>query len=276
MPAAQAGDPASRSAAPGAALRRLRLGLLLLNGVLASVFVYLVVSSRNHRLQEDEDHVRNVAQLMVLVIGEALDGPAALLESARKSLQRSLAEGRVDRDSLVHAVDANPGILDAAYRISIADQDGRRVCARSAARCQAIDVSDRDYFERLRAHPDDPIGLYGPYPSRVDGTEGLVLALALRGRGHDFAGVAVVVVPVKTLQRAVDQVELGTHGVASVRTADLRLVQHREDPAGSGKSAYLGPESALRKAVQAAPESGLYRATNDADAIERLVAYRRL
>ncbi|MDE1950693.1 MAG: PAS domain S-box protein, partial [Burkholderiales bacterium] len=116
----------------------------------------------------------------------------------------------------------------------------------------------------------------GPYPSRVDGTEGLVLALALRGRGHDFAGVAVVVVPVKTLQRAVDQVELGTHGVASVRTADLQLVQHRDEPAGGGDSIYLGPESALRKAVQAAPESGLYRATNDADAIERLVAYRRL
>ncbi|MBK7613899.1 MAG: diguanylate cyclase [Burkholderiales bacterium] len=83
--------------------------------------------------------------------------------------------------------------------------------------------------------------------------------------------------PVEQLGAILDRVELGRHGAATIRNAELALVYRQPLPqpgtAGIGGN---GVSAELRQAIAAQPEAGDYAAATAMDGVARINAYQRV
>lgn len=209
---------------------------------------------------------RNLASLLARA-GVALGETAAQLE------REMAAQGDIDRSTLWSLADAGTALVPEIARIGAFDATGRQLCGEPSARCLQLDVSDRDYFRELRARPDGVPRLYGPYPSRADGKDTLVLARPLRRPDQLFAGLVIALIPLRHVAELLAAADVGASGIVVLARADLSIVLRDPPPAATAKLELPG---ALREALAANAAHGSFRARSLIDGIERQSAYRRL
>lgn len=258
--------------------RRLTLlGLLLLNCLVVAICVALLVNARTAAVASAQVETLNDARLIERAASGLFDKAALAIGAVGSQIERQLSGPGLDAQILWPIVDAHAALVPEIERIGVFDARGAQLCGLPAGRCRHLDIADRDYFVRLREHPEDPITLYGPYESRLDDRPALVLARALRLEGGRFGGVVIAVLPQERLRRLVATGQSGPGDVISLRTTDLRLVVRQPGFTGQGAAdASQRISDALRAAVAASPAEGVYRAVAPDDGVERVAAYRRL
>jgi diguanylate cyclase (GGDEF)-like protein/PAS domain S-box-containing protein len=107
------------------------------------------------------------------------------------------------------------------------------------------------------------------------GTRSLLLARPL-GEGP-AGGIVFAMLPLQTLQRVFDHVDVGAEGAITLRDG-RRAVIMRKVGHGATSLAEAGTNvsPALSAALLAHPASGVYQATTALDGVERLTAYRQV
>jgi len=270
-------DERDRAGSPARSTRVVWLGLVLLNALMILVCGALLEASRRADLANARTEALNDVRLAEKAAGAIFDKASIALGAVVAQVQRQLVSGGLDTSTFWALVDAQATQVSEVDRIGVFDAQGAQFCGVPAARCQNLVVADRDYFQRLRDHPDDPVRLYGPVPSRTDGRPALLLARALRLTDGRFAGVAVAVLPMERLRPLVAAANLGPGGSVSLRTAELVTILRQPEFTGPDADAAARRISdTLRSAIVASPVEGVYTAVIPSDGIERLAVYRRL
>ena len=247
---------------------------LTLSLLVTLLSAYSLQQSRGYLVAEAAVDVRGVAHLIELSVTAQLDKSAMAVESVAARLNAALAAPGNARQDLWQVVDIEAQLAPAVQRIGVFDREGRQLCGHEVARCLRLNVADRDYFQRLRLHPRDPLALYGPHLSRIDGAWSLFLARALQRPDGTFEGVVTAVVPLANLTRLLSDLQLAPQEALSLQTGTTALLVRQNQPVAletlQARQAQYQPAITRRAATRAAPELQV-----DADGVERLSAARR-
>ncbi|MDR2838943.1 MAG: EAL domain-containing protein [Azonexus sp.] len=135
-------------------------------------------------------------------------------------------------------------------------------------------ISDRDYFVRLRDDRNAGLAISRPIVSRVTGKTVIVFARRLEDFRGNFAGIVVAALDADYFERYYQGVNVGENGVVALRSADMTLfarwphwVQQRE----------LHPSSKEIGALLAAGQkSGSVSLASELDGQKRIYSYRQI
>jgi PAS domain S-box-containing protein len=263
--------------APVGALIPIRAGLIVLNLI---VLVLCCLLLWRFRLSEIEDAKRETVATAAL-LGRGADATFDKVRIATDyvagQIERQLAGPGIDTTALWSIVDHAAAAAPEIDRIGVFDQRGHQVCGIPLDRCRNLDVSDRDYFAHLRAHPESATSLVGPVKSRTAQLPAMLMVRAVKTPTQQFAGVIVAVVHLERLQGLLASARLGPNGAATMRTTELHLIaRSSQQPFRVDETSTAKVSEQFRQAVAQSPTGGVFRAVTAIDGVDRVSAYHRL
>ncbi len=262
---------------PGATLRSIGWGLVLLNLLLLALCSWGLGLSWRNRMADAERQVTATAQLLERGASATFDKARIALNGSTVALERQLAGRGLDLAAYWSLMDEAAAQVPEVQRIGAFDGAGHQICGLPESRCRHDDIGDRDYFAALRAQPDAAALLAGPFPSRPTGEPALIMARALRTPAAGFAGAVVAVLPLTRLQTLIDAARPGPNGSASLRTDKMDILALSSDlSAHPNVAAGTAVSEVFRQRMAQSPQAGAYRAVTARDGVERVFAYRRL
>jgi len=166
----------------------------------------------------------------------------------------------------VHDLNAAVADLPSQVTAYVLGADGRTLFSNDP-NIKQVDVTDRDYFVRLRNGADEYTSSL--ITSRLTNRQIFVFSRRLE-RGGEFAGAAVIAFDASILKPVWDVVALGENSTVSLIRRDGQLIARHPEPDGPvNMKDYVLFTDYMRKAT-----SGTYRASSPVDEQDRLVAYR--
>ena len=153
--------------------------------------------------------------------------------------------------------------LPAGYQHSVYDPQGRLILT-SVAQPKPINVSDRDYFLRLKAGSE--LVISPMVTERLSGQKVIIVGRRL-DRGDRFAGIATIAIPVKTLADLAEILGVTEGSTLSLVGTDGMLIARAPpvEPLDLSASALFGN---LKKAPD-----GSYASVSSVDRVARIVGY---
>lgn len=258
--------------------RPVGLGLAALNLLVVAITAFFLWRAWSDMSREYEQQALASARLLEQVSAQTLDKISLSMDAVADRVVRRAPHGAVRIEPLAQDVERIARRVPEIQVIRVFDASGNEACGQPAGTCAHLLVADRDYFHYFLANPDAPAGVFGPYTSKVDSREILIVARALNEPGQPFAGVVVALVPTDRWRQMLAQVNAGHSGAVSLRTLGLRILV-REPPAvkvpGQGDAAWT-PSAALLGHIQRAPLEGVYRGASFTDGVDRIHAYRKV
>ncbi|MBB3543824.1 histidine kinase dimerization/phosphoacceptor domain -containing protein [Rhizobium sp. BK399] len=166
----------------------------------------------------------------------------------------------------VHDLNAAVADLPSQVTAYVLGPDGRTLFSNDP-NIRKVDVTDRDYFVRLRNGADDYTSAL--IQSRLSGRQIFVFSRRLERNGM-FAGAAVIAFDASILKPVWDAVALGKNSTVSLIRRDGQLVARHPEPDGPvNMKDYVLFTDYMKKST-----TGVYRARSPVDDQDRLVAYR--
>lgn len=237
----------------------------------------LLASHRQGLLANAERESVTVARLVEQNVVALLDKAALVVASTAAELDRQLAQGGIDQAQLWRTVDTRAALVPQVLRVGVFDSAGHQVCGPGTDRCLRLEVADRDFFQHHRSGSGTATALHGPHPNRVDGQPAMVLSRALRRPDGSFAGVVMALLPLPRLQDVVSGIDVGPHGAASVRGADLQLLARQPAlPPLADKPQQQTVSPRLRAALAASSRTGTLGTVAANDGVQRVTAFREV
>jgi two-component sensor histidine kinase len=194
-----------------------------------------------------------------------------MMEASDQALQRidaAIGDDPVGSShNAVTDIRAAVGDLPAGFQYSVYDETGRLRYS-SVPEAVGIQVSDRDYFQRLRA--GESIVISPQLEERLSGEQVFVVARVITRNGQ-FHGAASIAIPTKAMDEFWRLLELGPHSTVSViRTDGWLVARHPQLPQAIDFSG-----TPLFADYLPASQGGFYHnAISPADGFSRIVGYR--
>lgn len=161
------------------------------------------------------------------------------------------------------------GDLPEGFQYSVYDETGHLRLS-SVPETIGIDVSDREYFNRLKA--GEMLVISPQLEERLSGEQVFVIARRI-SRGNEFHGAASIAIPTRTMDEFWSAMELGPNStVAAIRTDGWLVARHPQldrsiDFSGAAWFAELLPQR----------PSGFYHSSvSPADGMSRIVGYHKV
>lgn len=250
--------------------RYLALGLLAINLVVAAAVITVLDDWRH----SEEQKFRTRAATRVRLIGSEIGNQYGRIDLALRAVAEEHGE------QLAHGAQSLARWLDrigqrhpAVSFMSVSDISGRITHSPGVNAHGSVDISDRDYFIRLRDDAQPGLQISPPLTGRISGRTVLAMARRLGELGAPFSGVVVASVPVDYLTSTLSGLVAGSDGYLGLLDGDLRWITAVPAlPSGEKAGKALTVET-LRAAVARAPAQGaLISGENGA---EQLFSYTR-
>uniref|UniRef100_UPI0040473011 PAS domain S-box protein n=1 Tax=Aliarcobacter sp. TaxID=2321116 RepID=UPI0040473011 len=103
--------------------------------------------------------------------------------------------------------------------LSYVDSNGNIIYS-STLLNSVINLSDREYFKKLKYNENLIISFSDVITSRTSGKKSLVLARAIRDENEDLLGVIIAQININTINETLASVDLGKDGVSLLRRSD--------------------------------------------------------
>ena len=138
-------------------------------------------------------------------------------------------------------------------------------------------MADRAYFQEARRNPQAGLLISEPVVGRISGQWVVILARRLDQADGRFAGVAYVAITLAQLTRSMGLIDLGPHGTATLRGADLGIyakypsVEALGDPIGRRE---VSPT--FLTLFRQGRTAGVYTARGGLDGVERTFAFMKI
>lgn len=204
------------------------------------------------QLSDDFDRIGMDLQLAALRYGDGLAAGRPGLATEPRVAVPPLA--RFDLDG--------PQLADASGAVRIAE---------GLAQGGTEQVGHQPFFRSAVAEPRAGLVVAAPLPGPGEGVRALVFARAVRDTRGVLLGVVFASMSGAQFDKLFDGIGLGPDGAVSLWTQDLQPLHGHPLAAAGG-----GPSAALRQALGAAPQEGVYEAAGPRDAQLHIHSYRKL
>ncbi len=268
--------PLGQPAGPFRVTRTALAGL----GVIVLLVIMLAGFSVYESRMRAEERVTTITQNLALLLERTLQGIIDKTDLTLHAVQL-VTESRLVADSMDgQALNAyllhQQSLMPELETLRITRADGAIAYGSGAAERAGMSVADRDYFIRARDDKNAGLIIDGPIVSRFTQKPVVVFSRRLTRADGSFAGVAYAVISVQHFGGLFSNMDLGTHGAVSLRSANLALIARFPETnrgAAIGSTVVSAQLSAL---VRATPRGGAYTATTALDNIERMNVVRRV
>jgi diguanylate cyclase (GGDEF)-like protein/PAS domain S-box-containing protein len=243
----------------------------------AVVAIGLTVSGfRSDAIDEAVNDVNNIAT----ILAEQTARSAGAIDLALTEVQEhvpphgTISEDEFDREVRTRQIHEllrrHVASLPQVTVMTVADATGRLVSSSRGWPNEQVDISDRDFFQFLKTHPEAGLTVSAPLASRVSGAATIFFAKRLRSV-DGFAGITIVGVELTYFRHVYESISaLHDKTFMLLRRDGMVLVREPDTIARAGQK--LPPSSPWYGLI--AKGGGIYRSPGYFDGFTRLVATR--
>lgn len=227
-----------------------------------------------------EVFAQNTTRLLAQHIEDVFRQGDSILQSVAYRYQQDTASGTLDRERFTADLSHQLSVSQPFMAIRLVDAHGI-VRFGTGDAVAPIDITDRDYFQRLKALPkgsaEHPLLVSGPLLLRLMNQWGMVLARRVETPTGDFAGVVFMTLHNEVFGELFGSVKLGPNGAIVLRTADLAQIdRYRRGPQADQEVGNRRVSQTLRDRIARNPVAGTYVATTQFDQVQRFYSYQRV
>jgi diguanylate cyclase (GGDEF)-like protein/PAS domain S-box-containing protein len=257
-------------------LKRLATIIILLD----LCVVFLAGLSLHHsRLQYETRaavETGNLALALEQQIESFFDKVDLVLHTVVDETEHELAAGGIDGRKLNGFMARQSSLLPELVYLRMVNAQGDIVLGMGISAGSVKNVSDRDYFVRLRNDPRAGLVISPPLVSRVSGQMIIVLVRRVNHPDGSFAGAVIGAIPVEKLRKFIMTLDVGRHGAISLRDGGLGIIVRQPEPGRTGSAVGRKEISReFRKMLTTGLMSGTFKAAAPVDGIERTYTFRR-
>ncbi len=202
------------------------IGALLLVVALVTAMFTVALNLRERSLEASEHNLSNIS----VALSEQADRAVQALDLVLTSLNEFVAnEGVVDGDSYtekmgderVHRI-LREKLIGLPYinAVTMINPAGKLINFSRYWPIPPVNVSDRDYFQAIKANPAINSFISVPVPNRGDGTWTVYLARRVRARDGSFAGLLLGAIELRYFEDLYRTVSLGPDSAISLIRED--------------------------------------------------------
>jgi Signal transduction histidine kinase len=250
---------------------------VLFTVVIAVLVAALVLVALGHEEQRYRERAligaRNVASLLDGHFDAVFDKADIVLQSVALQYREQVASGSLDVQKFSRFLAREESMVKEMEGLQLASADGVVRFSSGLGMGRPDWLADRDLLQQARDEPPQLL-VAGPVEIWQGQQPAIVLARRLEAPDGSFAGLVSAHLPVSSFGKMLSATALGPHGAATLRTADLALVQRHPPAMDAIGSRQVSQQ--LLDALKVSPDEGDYIAPTALDGIERINAYRRL
>jgi signal transduction histidine kinase len=240
----------------------------------AALSWFSVVRSRAHYRVQAEITTQNLCQVLGDSLTSTYDKVDLALMAVKDEAEHQPASGEPIGLRLKACLDRHRARIPALDAIRMAGAEGIIESGMGVPAGSRISIADRDYFLRLREHPEAGMVISRPNQSRVTGTWQIVLARRINHPDGTFGGVVFGTMPLVRIATIFDSIALGPHGVISLRDEDMGIIIRRGGTGGGPGQSQISAE--YRALVNTGALRGTYTAVAPVDQTKRIMSFYRL
>jgi hypothetical protein len=251
--------------------------LLLVNLFVITMMLVTLHQSRRHA----EDAAATTAQNLTLVMVRDMQGTLQRIDLALFALRQEMARQRAAGGIREKELNAYITLLFTRFpelnSIRAADAVGRIEYGIGVLPGSHFSVADRAYFQEARRDPRASLLISEPVVGRISGQWVVILARRLDQADGSFAGVAYVAITLAQLTRSMGLIDLGPHGTATLRGADLGV--YAKYPSIETLGNLIGRREAsptFLTLFRQGRTAGVYTARGGLDGVERTFAFMKI
>jgi hypothetical protein len=203
------------------------VALNLLAGALAGLSLY---HSRNKYEARAVTATQNWSFLLAQDLASSFDKIDLAVLSVKDETEREIASGGINASRLNRFIALQTSRQPDLDSVRVTDAIGNVLYGTGLQAGLEINSADREFFQRLRDQPDSGLVISRPLIGRISGKWSIVLARRVNQLNGSFAGVAYAVIFLERFQQAFAKLDLGPHGVVSLRDLDLGTVVRHPEP----------------------------------------------
>jgi diguanylate cyclase (GGDEF)-like protein/PAS domain S-box-containing protein len=253
-------------------------GAILPALLLCALGAYVLVHSRARYEQRAELLTQNLAAAVDHSVAVNIEKLDLALSSIVNQLESEPAIGHTDQSAArahIRSLIARHPELDG---IRVTDASGIAILGPGIEGRSPIDFSTREWFTAQRDNANAGLYMSKPVVSKITGAMIISFSRRYTTPKGEFAGGVTAAVPLAYFSRAIESINVGTHGAIILRDGNLGMIMRHPaaaiNAAGEIGSSNVSPE--LRQLVESGRSQATYHAKVTADGVERTTTFRRL
>lgn len=255
---------------------RMAWGIVLINLFVFGMAAFVLYQSHDEYDERSDIVAQNLSHMLALDMSREFEKIDITLLVAADEIENQLRRG-IDGAGLNAFLRHLQGHAPEIISLRVTDVDGIVRYGVGVDPKANIDISDREYFIRLRDDPQAGLVVASPLVARIDKRWVVIFSRVLRRADGSFAGVVYANVSMDHLVKLLSSVEIGQHGSSSLRDTGLRIYARYPVPQDVDKvygKRLDVPE--LQKMIEAGQDAGSYVSSHTVDGVERKFAVRRV
>lgn len=260
--------------------RSVIVAMIVLANLALGVMSHSWVASSKERMHRDAARdARNIGRILELSVTSTFRNVDLALLSITSEIGRCPKIGASPCRPVQEIFRDHSAGLQESQAFFIADAEGQVFAGYSEVipmTGKLPDVSDREYFKRIKQNPVNAMVIGQPNLGRVSGRWVINLVRPILHDGKTLLGVVIASVDLESLQKPLLAVDLGPHGAVSLRDSEMGVILRVPEPKGIGTN--IGAKSIspqLKAMLDKKMTSGSYLAVTPLDGIERTVAFTK-
>ena len=232
--------------------------------------------SRKQHEQQAAVTAQNLSHLLEQDLSASFDKIDLILQIVVEEVSRLRSSGKLDANALNTFIARQTARLPELSGLRLADAQGDVRYGTSLSPGAPVNVASRDFFIRLRDHPDAGLVISNPIVSRITGKWQIALARRMNQPDGSFAGTAAALIELDKFTTKFAALNIGRLGIINLRNSELSLVarypalKNDKNPIGS-----IASPNFLEQ-LRIASKAGTYQSISPLDHIDRSYSYQKI
>ena len=253
-------------------------GLVCANALVLTLSAQSLYQSRELYILRAEATTTNISAALAQNISGSIEKIDLTLHTVADELERQLAGKGLDEGAMNAFLTRQADRLDEIVAIRVSNADGLVILGAQGNGGARVSWADQEYFRFHRDHAKDMLRFSKPFIGPI--SKKYIVAFSRRYNTPDgrFAGVVLAPIDVEHFAKLLARYDLGPHGSAILRDADLGLIA-RHPPLPDKAAGQVGNNEVSgigRQLSQALKDAVSYHAPSGSDGLERVYTLRRL
>lgn len=256
---------------------RMVAGILLLNLVVIGLAAFVIYEDRLEHEARARVTVQNLSLLLERELSSVFDRIDLTLHIVVDEIEEQLKAGKLNESRLNTSLKHHQTHLTEVISLRVTDAKGRVRYGEGVSSGTVVDLSDREHFILQRGNPKAGLVIAKPVQEQISKEWAIPVSRRLNRPDGTFAGIVDVNIPVAYVVSKFSSLNLGKHGLATLRSRDhISIARYPEAQDGGGAVGQFALSDQLRSLLKDNPDGVTYVAPSPTDRIERTFSYHKL